>query len=992
MLNKGAIRSPWVVFGFNSSDGEAVRVGAMGGNESYNKEIRRRTESDATGDERGNGGDASDDTGRVSVAMSDELVKAKMVTAEMEAEVKDLRDELQRMKEEMVTVQNSHNKQLKAEETRYSKEFTTQAYLVHELQKTNNELLWSNRELQDRIKSMMDGNEFEIFQDKLQESNAIIVALREENERLSKIIEDIQDAATTTRETCGLTADREQRISARPSEVNIARVVRSIAAEMNAVTRETEKLGLCPSPFQSSGSECSEDNMKSISECVIKLGRLMADAQSSETASREENSILRDKLISAQAAVDSLQNEHDEIVCKLRTVTETLEQSRQEAVRAQMALQDSEISCQIAVTSKEELDGQLSAARAEVESTRVTMDSYVSQLEAMEANRETTELELTGARAEVECYRESMNSCVSELNMLKGVQVTAENAHAIYQQTLEEFGELKNRFSAFMVEAVEYRLQTDLIKAELHRQIADAEAVSEEKWSTAYKELERQMQNQKEENSLQLTELLPQKDEDNLQFTDLLQMKEEARLQLSELLQEKEEGYTDLMELLQRKEQDNLQLANLIQEKELELSEFRQQKDKDHVHFTGLLQQKEEGYTELAELLQQKEQNNLQLTDSLQGKERDRLRLAEVLQQKEEDYIELSELLMKKDDLLRQLEHLIEDKKQCSNLLREKESERLLLSELLQQKEQDYIQMSDMLMKAQDNESEEVMNLQCCLREMNTRLKECDCQLFLSRQETMEAEQNSIRSYKQWTRAYEDLQSVLVAAEDRENDVMSEMEAKLARHTVDLDTAKETVVDLEERLRIATEGSDRMRLEQEEILRLSTAKQNDYLARIEELTSEQGAYVEQLEALKRECSFLGNKKSVAGLEMDSLKVTEVGVGEHHQQAAEKQQSLCVDDVENELKKQIETLSVELEYAQAAVKFPSFNHLARLACIALTLRERNQDIAEPKKALEEATQGIALSSFEVRILRVNEWTLVGRCSNDGESGRLVHVLK
>ncbi len=942
----------------------------MGGNKSYNKEMRRKRESDSAGEERGNGGGAydaaaaaadDDDAGRVSVAMSDELVKAKMVTAEMEAEVKDLRDHLQRMKEEMVKVQESQNEQLKAEETRYSKEFTTQADLVHELQKTNNELLWSNRELQDRIKSMMDGNEFEIFTDKLQEGNAIIVALREENERLSKIVEGIQDAATT-RETCGTTASGEPSTSVRPLEVNIVRVVQSIAAEMKAVTCETEKLGLCPSSFQSSGSGCSSNNT-SISECVVELGRLMADAQSSETASREENCLLRDKLLSAQTAVDSLQNEHDNAVCKLRKVTETLEQSRQETTRAQMALQDSEISWQTAVVYKEELDGQLSTARAEVEATCVTIDSYVSQLEAMEANWATTELELSAARAKVESYRESMNSCVSELNMLRDVQATAENVHVVYQQTLEEFGDLKNKFSVVMVEAVEYRLQTDSIKAELHRQIAIAEAVSEEKWGTAYKELERQMQHQKEADSLQLTEMLLQKDEDNLQFTDSLQSKEEARLQLSELLQQKEEGYTELAELLQQKEQDNLQFTNLIQEKELELSELRQQKDKDHLQFTDLLQQKEEGYTELAELLQQKEQDNLQLADSLQGKEQDRLRLAELLQQKEGDCSELSELLRKKDDSLRYLKHLNEDNQQFRNLLQEKENEGLRLSELLQQKEEDYVQMSEMLAKAQDNESEseeEVMNLRCCSREMEMRLKECDCQLFLSRQETIEAEKNSIRSYEQWTRAYEDLQTVLVAAEEKEHDVMREMEAKLAQHTLDLDTARETVLDLEERLRTATEGSDRMRLEQEEMLRLSTAKQNDYLTRIEELTSEQSAYLEQLEALKRECSFL-SEKSAAGLEMDSLKATEVGVGEHQQ--AEKQP--LHDDIENELKIQIEALSAELENAQVTAKCPSLNHLARLASNVSALRERNQEIAELKKALEEA-RVIAADSFQVRI--------------------------
>ncbi len=938
MPSEGARWSPWVVFGFNPLDGEAVRVSAAGGYESYNKEMRRKKDSNADGDESGgnNGGDTytvdtnDDNAIKVSAAMSDELIKAKMVTAEMEAEVKDLRDQVEMMKEDMVKVHESHNEQLQADETRYSKEFTTQADLVYELQKTNNELLWSNRELQDRIKSMMDGDEFEIFTEKLQESNAIIVALREENERISKIVEDIQDAATL--ETCGTS-------SKRPSEVDIAQVVKSMATEVESVSRESERLGLCPSFTFQSSLESGYNNTKSISECIVELGCLMADARSSETVSREENSSLRDELLSAQKTVDSLQNEHKNAVCELRKVTETLEQSRQETTQAQMALLDSEISCQAAAAYKEELDCQLSAARAKLDATRVTIDSYVSQLKTMEDNQASTELELSAARAEVESSRESMNLYVSKLNMLKGVQATAEGAHAAHQQTLEEFGDLKNRYSAVMAEAVEYRLQADSIEAELRRQIAITEAVSEEKWGMAYKEFERQMQNQKdednvrftnliEEKELQLSELQQQMDEYNLQFTNLLQSKEEDRLQLSELLQQKEEGYTEL---------------------------------------TELLCQKEEGCAELSELLQQKEHDNLQLADSLQGKEQDGLRLAELLQQKEEGYTELTELLRQKDESLRHLEHLDEDNKRFSNLLHEKENERLRLSELLQQKDEDYVQMSEMLAKAQDNESEKISELQCCSREMGMRLKECDCQLILSRRETIEAEQNSINSYKQWTRAYEDLQSALVIAEEREQTVMREMQAKLAQHALDLDMARGKVLDVEEQLRIITDDSARMRSEQEEMLHLSKAKESDYIARIEELISEQSMHLEQLEAHKRECSLRSEKN--ARLEMDSL--NEVGVGEQHQVVAK--HPLC-DDTETELKKQIETLSAELENAQAAAQqhIPSLNHLARLAGNDSALRERDEEIEKLKKALEKARLVIpngSTYSSQVRIFRV-----------------------
>ncbi len=949
MPSEGAGWSPWVVFGFNPSDGEAVRVSAVGGHETYNKS---KKDSNADGDESSGyavhtTGNIDDDAINVSDVISQELVKAKMVTAEMEAEVKDLRDQIEMMKEETLKVNESHNEQLRADEARYSKEFTTQADLVHELQKTNNELLWSNRELQDRIKSMTNGDEFELFTEKIQESNAIIVALREENERVSKIVEDTQDAATL--ETCGIS-------STRPSEMDIVKVVKRMVREVVSVSHETEKLGLCPSfTFQSSSEsgESSNTTTKSISECIVELGRHMADARSSETVSQEENSLLRDELRNAQETIDSLQKENANAVCEIRKLNETLEQSHQETTQAQMALQDSEISCQTAAAYKEELDGQLSAAREELEATRAAIDSYVSQLKAMEDSQATTELQLAAARAEVESSRESMNLYVSEVNILN---------NATHQATLEEFESLKNRYSAVMAEAVEYRLQADSVEEELRRQIAITNAESEEKWATAHNEYETKM-HQKDEDNMRLTNMIEEKElelcqvqeqmsEYNLQFTNLLQSKEEDMLRLSELLHQKEKGCAELTELLrqneegraelselQQKEQDNLELTDLLRGKEqdeLRLSELLHQKEKGCVELTELLRQNEEGRAELSELLQQKEHDNLELTDLLRGMEQDELRLSELMQQKEKDCVELTEILLQKDESLRYVEHLKKDNQRLNSLLHEKENEMLRLSELLQKKEEAYVQLSEMLVKAQANESETVSELQRYSCELIMRLEECDCQLFLSRQETIEAEQNSVKSYEQWTRAYEDLQSALVTAEGRERTVKHEMQVKLAQQALELDTAKGNVLDLEEQLRMGAE--------KDELLHLSNAKQNDYLARIDELISEQSMHLEQLESYKRECSLLGEKN--AKLEMDSL--TQVG--------------------ETELKKQIETLSAELEKAQAASQqhIPPLNHLARLAGNDLALRERDEEIENLKKALEKSRLDMANGSL-VRIV-------------------------
>ncbi len=894
MPSEGAGWSPWVVFGFNPSDGEAVRVSAVGGHETYNKS---KKDSNADGDESSGyaahtTGNIDDDAINVSVAISQELVKAKMVTAEMEAEVKGLRDQIEMMKEETLKVNESHNEQLRADEARYSKEFTTQADLVHELQKTNNELLWSNRELQDRIKSMTNGDEFELFTEKIQESNAIIVALREENERVSKIVEDIQDAATL--ETCGIS-------STRPSEMDIVEVVKRMVREVVSVSHETEKLGLCPSfTFQSSSEsgESSNTTTKSISECIVELGRHMADARSSETVSQEENSLLRDELRNAQETIDSLQKENANAVCEIRKLNETLEQSHQETTQAQMALQDSEISCQTAAAYKEELDGQLSAAREELEATRAAIDSYVSQLKAMEDSQATTELQLAAARAEVESSRESMNLYVSELNILN---------NATHQATLEEFEGLKNRYSAVMAEAVEYRLQADSVEEGLRRQIAITNAESEEKWATAHNEYETKMH---------------QKDEDNMRLTNMIEEKELELCQVQEQMSEY-----------------NLQFTNLLQSKEedmLRLSELLHQKEKDCAELTELLRQNEEGRAELSELLQQKEHDNLELTDLLRGKEQDELRLSELMQQKEKDCVELTEILLQKDESLRYVEHLKKDNQRLNSLLHEKENEMLRLSELLQKKEEAYVQLSEMLVKAQANESETVSELQCYSCELIMRLEECDCQLFLSRQETIEAEQNSVKSYEQWTRAYEDLQSALVTAEGRERTVKHEMQVKLAQQALELDTAKGNVLDLEEQLRMGAE--------KDELLHLSNSKQNDYLARIDELISEQSMHLEQLESYKRECSLLGEKN--AKLEMDSL--TQVG--------------------ETELKKQIETLSAELEKAQAASQqhIPPLNRLARLAGNDLALRERDEEIENLKKALEKSRLDMANGSL-VRIV-------------------------
>ncbi len=894
MPSEGAGWSPWVVFGFNPSDGEAVRVSAVGGHETYNKS---KKDSNTDGDESSGyaahtTGNIDDDAINVSDAISQELVKAKMVTAEMEAEVKDLRDQIEMMKEETLKVNESHNEQLRADEARYSKEFTTQADLVHELQKTNNELLWSNRELQDRITSMTNGDEFELFTEKIHESNAIIVALREENERVSKIVEDIQDAATL--ETCGIS-------STRPSEMDIVEVVKRMVREVVSVSHETEKLGLCPSfTFQSSSEsgESSNTTTKSISECIVELGRHMADARSSETVSQEENSLLRDKLRNAQETVDSLQKENANAVCEIRKLNETLEQSHQETTQAQMALQDSEISCQTAAAYKEELDGQLSAAREELEATRAAIDSYVSQLKAMEDSQATTELQLAAARAEVESSRESMHLYVSELNILN---------NAAHQATLEEFEGLKNRYSAVMAEAVEYRLQADSVEEELRRQIAITNAESEEKWATAHNEYETKMH---------------QKDEDNMRLTNMI---EEMELELCQVQEQMSEHNLQFTNLLQSKEEDMLRLSELLH-----------QKEKDCAELTELLRQNEEGRAELSELLQQKEHDNLELTDLLRGKEQDELRLSELMQQKEKDCVELTEILLQKDESLRYVEHLKKDNQRLNSLLHEKENEMLRLSELLQKKEEAYIQLSEMLVKAQANESETVSELQRYSCELIMRLEECDCQLFLSRQETIEAEQNSVKSYEQWTRAYEDLQSVLVTAEGRERTVKHEMQVKLAQQALELDTAKGNVLDLEERLR--------MGVEKDELLHLSNAKQNDYLARIDELISEQSMHLEQLGSYKRECSLLGEKN--AKLEMDSL--TQVG--------------------ETELKKQIETLSAELEKAQAASQqhTPPLNHLARLAGNDLALRERDEEIENLKKALEKSRFDMANGSL-VRIV-------------------------
>ncbi len=894
MPSEGAGWSPWVVFGFNPSDGEAVRVSAVGGHETYNKS---KKDSNADGDESSGyavhtTGNIDDDAINVSDVISQELVKAKMVTAEMEAEVKDLRDQIEMMKEETLKVNESHNEQLRADEARYSKEFTTQADLVHELQKTNNELLWSNRELQDRIKSMTNGDEFELFTEKIQESNAIIVALREENERVSKIVEDTQDAATL--ETCGIS-------STRPSEMDIVKVVKRMVREVVSVSHETEKLGLCPSfTFQSSSEsgESSNTTTKSISECIVELGRHMADARSSETVSQEENSLLRDELRNAQETIDSLQKENANAVCEIRKLNETLEQSHQETTQAQMALQDSEISCQTAAAYKEELDGQLSAAREELEATRAAIDSYVSQLKAMEDSQATTELQLAAARAEVESSRESMNLYVSEVNILN---------NATHQATLEEFESLKNRYSAVMAEAVEYRLQADSVEEELRRQIAITNAESEEKWATAHNEYETKMH---------------QKDEDNMRLTNMIEEKELELCQVQEQMSEY-----------------NLQFTNLLQSKEedmLRLSELLHQKEKGCVELTELLRQNEEGRAELSELLQQKEHDNLELTDLLRGMEQDELRLSELMQQKEKDCVELTEILLQKDESLRYVEHLKKDNQRLNSLLHEKENEMLRLSELLQKKEEAYVQLSEMLVKAQANESETVSELQRYSCELIMRLEECDCQLFLSRQETIEAEQNSVKSYEQWTRAYEDLQSALVTAEGRERTVKHEMQVKLAQQALELDTAKGNVLDLEEQLRMGAE--------KDELLHLSNAKQNDYLARIDELISEQSMHLEQLESYKRECSLLGEKN--AKLEMDSL--TQVG--------------------ETELKKQIETLSAELEKAQAASQqhIPPLNHLARLAGNDLALRERDEEIENLKKALEKSRLDMANGSL-VRIV-------------------------
>ncbi len=139
-------------------------------------------------------------------------------------------------------------------------------------------------------------------------------------------------------------------------------------------------------------------------------------------------------------------------------------------------------------------------------------------------------------------------------------------------------------------------------------------------------------------------------------------------------------------------------------------------------------------------------------------------------------------------------------------------------------------------------------------------------------------------------------------------------------------------------------------LQNEAMLDSTKAEMSNYLARIEELTSDCNAYVEQLDSLKRECCLLGEKN--AQLETDLLKVKEGGIEVRHPLNG---------DIENELKRQVETLSVEIENVQAANDS--------------ILRERDQEIAELNKALEDVRVVIpdgsgaviaANNSFQVRI--------------------------
>lgn len=360
-----------------------------------------------------------------------------------------------------------------------------QAELVRELQRKNNDLLWSNRELQDRLQQVSllphpphsakgthssrwwrvplsqvsSGDEYEVFGDQLRESSALILALREEKERLTSIVDAVREAV-------GMPEDTETSVE---DEELAAAISVKLEQESSALHTAKEEIKGWTATMQSIASILGTSAAADGGNLEELVRDAVAKAQEFTIVVKETVSSLNMRGASAQPSGDvsaAIQAEIQRLHAELASSKEQLNVQGQDLVSQLSALELAlaQKGAEVDAASKEasSLRGQL----IDLEHRLLLAEDQLSQSESHVA---TLRLQLEASASDSRDLRVKLSSALAQSIADEG----EDNAETAAHQ--EELEALRSEMAAVVQQAQEHHSQWVLAYEETVRDKTEAE-------------------------------------------------------------------------------------------------------------------------------------------------------------------------------------------------------------------------------------------------------------------------------------------------------------------------------------------------------------------------------------------------------------------------------------------------------------------------------------------------------------------------------------
>ncbi|CAM9243706.1 unnamed protein product, partial [Chrysoparadoxa australica] len=568
-----------------------------------------------------NGG-ADSSTTVIVKELNEELVMVKLGLAEAKAELGQANTELETLRNQMSSASEAQGVAIKAAEEKGAAEWKLSQEQVHDLQTSNNKLLWSNRELQDKLEALQQGDEYAMFSDQMKEADAMIVALREEKLAGEARLKQVMLALGLSGAVEDVTPEELQAAVAKSSvSHDLKEQNEELATSVAELEGENVRLGQkLEAAWDSLGEGDGEDLGRSIR---VMKSRAEAVQKPIDQALRELNlpsvTALTDHLKEVECEVEALKRREKELLDAGQLQDAAFEALQTELGEAFIKLEEEKgASLELAsaaseLAQKEELLRALHLEVASLTADKEDVDAYANKLQQAQEVHGELEAQLaaahhaatlkdTAAEQHIAALQEELEAVRSKADGLELQVSQLEGSHASHVEGLhDEMRGSKARHSAQLEETQAYwqelvqqqqgqvqqleserqELLQDREEAEtsLNQQLANLQAVNQG------------LQQEQAAHHARLEELESEREA-------IVEEHEQGRARVHELETEQDS-------LIWQHEQDQTRAAEL----EAAAEALRQQQDHDHARLNQLTQQIDNMEEERRSLLQLQEQS-----------------------------------------------------------------------------------------------------------------------------------------------------------------------------------------------------------------------------------------------------------------------------------------------------------------------------------------------------------------------------------------------